>query len=733
MLISYPVLPAAAIHDDEDIYLARIVEDHLLQHEGTYPVSTITTQQGDVHRWHGGVHLHGGGEPIRAIADGTVVAFRFAEHGETYGTLGAYDTGFVLLRHETETGENTPVIFYSLYMHFANQADLQADRLSQLPRWLRQSPGPAVQRPANQRVWRKEVLGFAGQLYNREAMHFEVFMLDADFQRVWRDSTAITEGTGSNDWFGDAHFVIPQGRQFAARHPRAATAGSHRLDFPGANDFPLPLGREGQNAHQLFVSVSLQRGRRIATTYRADGRLGFEQVGTAVVQDDYEYELYRLATALYPDCASAGLEWLRFGRVLGSDTTTRNENWQLVRYGDDPLEIGYIDLAPQAIAKLSDADFPHWHGWERREEGDTANAGDGICDDAYTLELIRQTRTSTDAAGSHAARKLQHLICKAPSEWDDADLATRFARLREAGQPLEADDNWNRFRDHVGKMAFWQSAGLTARSVWHFHPLRFIRQFRTCGWLGAEELVQALPRRFIAEHHGTRSIYRASIPLAQARARTQGLAVDLSKAMRRYGIGSPQRQAIFLANAIVESSYFAQFYEGGRGAGARYGAWYGRGIIQITWEENYLAYFRYRGRDTANATQNIAWRDQIETDAMERSDSAGFWWVRNAANLHADDRTANLAWHVNVCENFDWRRRTCAGETTAEVRLSNPTLDAVGRLVNTGGVNTTVRVNGLAERRDIFSHVQAVLGDVLYPDGAGRLTLAFPTFFAAQR
>jgi hypothetical protein len=66
------------------------------------------------------------------------------------------------------------------------------------------------------------------------------------------------------------------------------------------------------------------------------------------LQDNYEYELYRLSTALYPDCPSAGLEWLRFGRVLGSDTTTRNETGSLVRYSDSA--VGYIDLAPNELS-----------------------------------------------------------------------------------------------------------------------------------------------------------------------------------------------------------------------------------------------------------------------------------------------------------------------------------------------------------------------------------------------
>lgn len=537
MLISYPFLPASAIDDDEDIYLARIVESHLLQYEGGYPVSTLTTPAGDMHRWHGGVHLYGGGEPVRAIADGTVVAYRFAAEAETYGSLGRYDTSFVLLRHESQTGENTNVVFYSLYMHLANQADLAADRLSQLPRWIRTKPGPDVQRPAEQRVWRKDIIGFAGRLYNREAMHFEVFMLDADFNRVWRDSKTIAQGTGSNDWFGDAHFVIPEDQPFTERHPRAPAKGPHRIDISGATDFPLPLGQAGRNEEKLHVSVALHRGRRVARTYRARKGGGYEQVGTAVVQENYEYELYHLATALYPDCPSAGLEWLRFGRVLGPDRTTRNENWQLVRYSESA--IGYVDLAPVAIAKLSDADFPHWLGWQQRDEGTTARADDGICDDAPTLALVQAARGSPDAAG-----ELQHLICKAPSEWDDADLATRYARMREPGQALEIDDNWNRFKDHVAKMAFWKAAGMTERSVWHFHPLRFVSHFRKCRWLTDGEL---------AKIYADESVYRNVGK--ESRTYRELYRYELNFLLLKYALNSPKRMAHFFGQVAQEAYY----------------------------------------------------------------------------------------------------------------------------------------------------------------------------------
>lgn len=678
MLISYPVLPAAAVHEDEDIYLANILEGHLLSQEGIYPVSTTNSVNGPVHRWHGGVHLHGGGEPVRAIADGTVVAFRFGAQAETYEPYGVYDTGFILLRHESQTGENTTLVFYSLYMHLANQASLAADRLSQVPTWMRQNPGQSVQRPSNQRVQRKDVLGFTGQLYGREALHFEVFMLDADFERVWRDSTAITQGTGSNDWFGNAHFVIPAAQAFAAGHPHATSAQGIKIADPPGGDhdvfFATPPGVAGQNEQALYVSVDLQRGRRTATTYRATAEGGFEQLGAPVVQDDYEYELYRLATILYADCPSAGVEWLRFGRILGPDVTERNENWQLVRYS--ATAIGYIDLAPDQIVKLSDADFPHWHGWDRREEGSTTNAEDGICDDENTLQLLQ--RAATDSASN---KKLQHLICKAPTEWDGTDLDVRFAQFRAAGQPLEAEESWLRFVEHVNKLVFWTESGLPQRSVWHFHPLRFVRHFRASGWLSIDELVRSIPRYPYyaisgnvqrAVTTGPASVYQ--VTRSTAKNRLQNYVSALNIAMRKYVIQSPLRKAHFLAQTILETDRWKTMREYGQGApnpaipmAQYYAAFYGRGIMQLTWVGNYIDYGSYRSNGLPNhggaysdhritaqskhwtaSPQNhgteIPWAprydpDLIVTIAHNACDSGGYYWI--SKNIGNDDRSIN--------------------------------------------------------------------------------------------
>jgi hypothetical protein len=221
--------------------------------------------------------------------------------------------------------------------------------------------------------------------------NFEVFTTDAAFNAFWRDSL-FTEGNGSADFFGDAHFVIPANQHFAATHPRANTSqGVHRIDFDphGHQHYDLLTGQDGSSAESLYVSVALRKGKRSAITWRFDAPTDrFVQVGAAVEQPDYEYELYPLATALYPDCPSAGYEWLRFGRVLGPDSTSRNENWQVVRYAAG--RIGYIDLAPDRIVKLSDADFPFWQGWEKRAQGQLVNPDDGVCGDESVIALKQE-------------------------------------------------------------------------------------------------------------------------------------------------------------------------------------------------------------------------------------------------------------------------------------------------------------------------------------------------------
>lgn len=709
MLISYPILPAGADASDENTRLNNFLTTYVDSATGFYPVSFED-------RWHGGIHLLPGNEPLRAIADGEVVCYRVAAQPENYPGLGDYDTSFVLLKHTTESGENTPVVFYSLLMHLKGRSKQSTQEQNLLPKWLRETtPGDAVQPGGGHKVWRKDVLGFGGVYAGSERVHFEIFATNGDFGHFWKDSSALAAGgTGSDDFFGDMGFIIPSGKNFLANHPHAQAihgllANPAEAPVAGSNNdvatqapalVPVdpslaPAGVAGQiQSGDLYVSVRLSHGNRIATSYHKLPSGKFLQVGDPVTQSEYEYQLYQLANKLYSDCPSAGYEWLRFGRVLGSDTTHTNENFQLIRY--DTHKIGYIDLGASDVTKLSDADFPIWQGWQKIAQGQAINPQSSICDVPALLELLHgstppATPPSLDdqkkdfiahATSQGVADQLRYIVVQHPSEWDDSDLETRFAKERQTGGDLADPNSWNDFTTHVKKMAFWSSANLD-RSVWHFHPIQFVAHYRKCEWRSLNEIAQLIPR-----NPGS-----GAQPIIWSEARNTRFQnyKNINKTWRKYVFNTPNRQASFIAQSYTETALLTTMEEFGKGHTKLYGAFYGRGMMQLTWASNFEDYGKFRNfsNNTSGtyvdpritSTSNHEWSapvtdqhgvvhhtikvwsprydpDNVASDDFNACDSAGFYWVSKHflghLNIHreADEGLDTVhVGHINVLVN----------------------------------------------------------------------------------
>lgn len=685
MLISYPILPIPSTQEGEN-ELEAFIRYYVDKSAGRYPISYQD-------RWHGGVHLHPGEAPIRAIADGEVVAYRITNAPDTY-INELFDSSFVLLKHGTETGGNTRVEFYSLYMHLANRRDLlRGERVKQLPDWLQQAtPSPDVKPGNGRRVWRKDILGFCGQLYGDHHVHFEVFAPDID--GFWKESDQLPQGAnGSEDFFGDAGFVIPSGTHFLDTHPQAgahAGSGADAELYVGVQE--QPAGEEGWSggesafiqpvpvddflgglgtAHvntdgRLFVSLRYDKGSRIATSYQINAKGDVEQIGKPVVQQEYEYNLYSIASTLYPDCPSAGYEWLRFGRELGPDRTVHRQNWQLVRYGKAPDAVGYVDLAAENVTKLSDADFPFWQGWQRINKDGDVFPEDSIGNVSVLQALLNlpvdgpSLLTPHDFAQRYRdpslIRRLRHLVCQFGSEWDDRDLDMRYEHwCRHARETVDASSR-EAFKEHVQKMAFWSQAELP-RSVWYFHSLQFIAHHQKCGWRSPDELAQLMPRN-PGEGNGPISWAEAISPSE----RFGKLYPNLGKTFRKYGITSPERQSFFLSQIYTETLLLTLMTEIGQGRSMPYGAFYGRGLMQITWPVNYALYGSYRsfpdngpgryGDERISASSLHPWSGQngsdkrlwsprydpsvVGTDDYNICDSGGFFWVSKHFLGHMD-------------------------------------------------------------------------------------------------
>src|SRR5437773_11865626 len=114
MIISPPFLPEAGLESKDPARtdpMMDVIDGYELGHHGVYRIAFDR-------RWHCGAHLAPTRqtEPVRAIADGQVIAYLVSRKPITDGRKSSdgsdslnSNTGFVLLRHTTETGEGRSI------------------------------------------------------------------------------------------------------------------------------------------------------------------------------------------------------------------------------------------------------------------------------------------------------------------------------------------------------------------------------------------------------------------------------------------------------------------------------------------------------------------------------------------------------------------------------------------------------------------------------------------------
>ena len=657
MIISPPFLPESGVSAPSTTVIDPMMDaaDKLELAHGIYPLAMDR-------RRHMGVHLSPAllNEKVRAIADGEVVAYRVCQHA-IEGSPGSADSsaGFVLLRHKTETGDGRALTFYSLYMHL-----LEFDRfkdygtpLSVLPPFMQVcSPGPDMHPPVappaqqgvpGQNVYRKDVLGLTGKCHGQRHLHFEIFMTMHDFDTYFGATqlgkTQLTTPTKPDCW-GSTYYVIDETHAFLSVPVNDAMDRNntlHGIAFPPLTDGTLPAN------HTLYVEAYFHLGQRCTRSWldKGDGR-PVRLTGSPVddLTSDYEYDLYKRATSLYPTCPSDGYEMLRFGRILSTPATLQDPvsrtTWISVVFDEEGTQ-GYVNIAEEAIRKLSDADFPFFTGWKKLSEGEGPFDADGLCDidslktllgNVEVESAVSEGNTEGTAQAnerdkeeqliayvtSHAdvRTQLRGLVCEAPSEWDGANHEARYAKLTQPGEFYENDPKgYAAYVDVLNQFQFWDSPkSPLGEKVWFFHPLEFIRHFRKCGWLSLDEYAMTFPRHMFYTPTGnprlaiTESNPTYTIGKLEARGRIAAHAVALNKCMGKYLGNSKQRITIFLAQVLLETAQWRNLtgakrlmHEWGFGqystanpATRYYGPFYGRGIMQLTWAGNYKQYGEFR-------------------------------------------------------------------------------------------------------------------------------------------
>ena len=747
MLISPPFLPARAAAVADSIYLSTAMPHSATNcpgttcPEGSFPVSLKLG-------WHGGTHLQAPAADtaalsVRCIADGEIVLARrpvpaqpAGTHPQNYNPYGSTpawtDNGMVIIRHTTDigTGANAVgIVFYSIITHLS---ELRGN-------FLRVANGTAT--PEQRNSLRKDEIGLAGRVYGASGnVHMEIVCDDTHLQRLCGRATgqlAIAANGRSDAVYGENYFYLPSGTRFFQAHPALnveTPAGTAVHTSTG----PLIVGiryGNGEGPHPGGARVR---------SYLASG----VEVGTALPEADAEYNIlqraneiaaaYHAANAPQIPKISALFDLLRFGRVLGPDALVpaTTPHWRLANF---PGGTGWVNLNATPVTKFSDADFPFWKGWKLIDD-DTDH--DGRCNSAAVIRLIESaagadghlTRTELEArmALGTVRTALTRVVAKFPSEWNRDTIDARWGWVKTDSEfGLQASD-WALFREHVNALTV-PSAELPTplrAAHWHFHPQQFIEQMRCCGWLSESEMAQTLPKYLFYTSTGNpRTAITTAGPTftltrAAATTRLSTHLVQLNCCVRKYIGSSGQRMAMFFAQVMLETAQWRNLggsrrlmHEWGFGqtstanpATAFYTAFYGRGIMQLTWAANYKAYGQYRTlphhtgayverltpavpRITATSHHYLAnpsdggtqitWSprydpDMVGEDAHAACDSGGYYWVGK-----------NFSGHFNI------NRVSDQAFTPTSVGLIN-------RLVNGGG-------NGYHERQAYSAYLMRLL------------------------
>ncbi|MCR6728268.1 M23 family metallopeptidase [Enterobacter cloacae] len=542
----------------------------------------VNTDQGfplnGAESWHGGAHIThtdegNSPEKIRAIADGVVVSFRqpsSSKDAEPLNYRGPTDDGYVLLKHETEigSGEDGKVVFYSLYMHMKFlEAEIKQDA----------------------KIYRKAPLGSSGMCSGQNEFHFQIFCDDDNISKLAGRTTReldVSKDGRTDAVYGDIHFYLPAGTKFYDKAPADNSTSITGLSELYTSSAPL------------YVSMTLAQGSCTMVTRQkntqTDGK--YDLLGDPLVNadgEDYEYNLYKTAMRNYMESPSAGFELLRFGRVINTEHETLAPAdaplWMTVNY---PGGKGMVNLADANIKKFSDADFPHWTGWQLVDDDADSNSQ---CSSAIIRKL------QEDGEYNNQCGKL---ICHFPFEWEKSTIDTRFSWLKTGDDkraPMTEAD-YAKFKAHAEALCF-DSGAFSSGRLWHFNSTEFIKHLRRCGWLSHEELSSMIPRKYY-EGYPSKPV-NVTVPWATSFGRWEKYVKDFNNACNKYNIISPLRRSAFLGQIYIETGMLRTMTEGGKGqknskgkfvspAAEYYQPFYGRGFMQLTWPQNFDDYRKFR-------------------------------------------------------------------------------------------------------------------------------------------
>ncbi|MCX8971861.1 chitinase, partial [Citrobacter portucalensis] len=251
--------------------------------------------------------------------------------------------------------------------------------------------------------------------------------------------------------------------------------------------------------------------------------------------------------------------------------------------GGDMVRSPYEGWVPEAFDSVSRAaeQGDDWYEQVPPFYRDLMAEMDSNHDGKLTEDEIRQALVVRDPLVRNVVNRL---VVKHHSEWYGGRSTGRWEGFYKDLDTEEVAycEKWQTDLEWMSGVSPFN----TDEPVWHFHPVVFLEAVRPTTECACNRDITLDELKKVA-------------PTVNEETLKKYLS-DINAGFTRFGMTTCREKAHFLAQLIHESGYF-RYTKEINGESASYSPWYGRGLIQITGENNYTAYGGYINEDVISS------------------------------------------------------------------------------------------------------------------------------------
>ncbi len=184
---------------------------------------------------------------------------------------------------------------------------------------------------------------------------------------------------------------------------------------------------------------------------------------------------------------------------------------------------------------------------------------------------------------------------------------------------------------------------------------------------------------------------------------------ELNKAMKKYSINTCLRKSHFIAQTYHETDRFRTTKEYNSGNTGSYDPYRGRGLMQLTWENNYKIYKAYSGTECLTNYETIA------ENLFNSIDSACWFWKQGKqlsqtavwsapSSAPTYVKSKNPSYKKDIISYKDGAVTKKYGTINMNLIADDDYVDVISWLVNGGSNGLTERRNYLKRLKEIFKY-----------------------------